>query len=225
MNIARRQHAATVLNGKIYVVGGIGLCCAPYYTMEVYDPATNTWTLHTMPFARNGPAVGAINGKLYVATGQPSWGGSGSPAVFTDELWEYDPVSDSWAEWAPIPTARYDPAAGVICGRLYVVGGGGDSGPLAILEVYTPPTVQIPAEATQDLISYVEYFNLPGGLENSLVLKLYIGIKSLDKGRENAAINKLNAFINQVEDQRGKKITDEEADQLIAMAQLIIDNI
>jgi len=47
----------------------------------------------------------------------------------------------------------------------------------------------------------------------------------LNKGQENAAINKLNAFINQIEAQRGKKITDEEADTLIAEAQRIIDSI
>ena len=88
-----------------------------------------------------------------------------------------------------------------------------------------PVTVQTPAEATQDLISDVEGFNLPSGLKNSLVSKLESVIKSLDKGRENAAINELNAFINQVEAQRGKKITDEEADTLIAIAQWIIDNI
>ena len=47
----------------------------------------------------------------------------------------------------------------------------------------------------------------------------------MDKGQENAAINKLNAFINQVEAQRGKKITDGQADELIAKAQGIIDSI
>lgn len=48
---------------------------------------------------------------------------------------------------------------------------------------------------------------------------------TLDDGHQNAAANKLEAFINQVEAQRGKKITDEQADELIADAQRIIDNI
>jgi len=50
-------------------------------------------------------------------------------------------------------------------------------------------------------------------------------MRSLEKGQQNAAINKLNAFINQVEAQRGKKITDEDADVLISAAQRIIGNI
>ena len=84
-------------------------------------------------------------------------------------------------------------------------------------------TVQTPAEATQDLILYVLIFDLPQGIENSLVSKLEAAIKSLDRGRENAAENQLNAFINQVEAQRGKKISEEDADALIAAAQQIID--
>jgi len=89
----------------------------------------------------------------------------------------------------------------------------------------TVGTVQTPAEDTQDLISDVEELNLPQGMENSLISKLENAINSLDNGQDNAAINKLNAFINQVEAQRGKKITDEQADELIAEAQRIIDSI
>jgi hypothetical protein len=85
--------------------------------------------------------------------------------------------------------------------------------------------VNSPSEATQDLISDVEGLDLPEGTENSLTSKLEAAINSLDKGRENAAINQLSAFINQVEAQRGKKITDEQADELIAAAQGIIDSI
>ena len=51
-------------------------------------------------------------------------------------------------------------------------------------------------------------------------------INSLDNGHTTAAISQLNAFINQVNAQRtANKLTDEEADALIAAAQWIIDNI
>jgi hypothetical protein len=39
----------------------------------------------------------------------------------------------------------------------------------------------------------------------------------------NAAVNKLNAFINHVEAQRGKKITEDQADDLISKANNVID--
>ena len=86
-------------------------------------------------------------------------------------------------------------------------------------------TVQTPEEATQDLIADIEELNLLGGIENSLISKLEATSNSLNNGQENAAINELNAFINQVEAQRGKMITNEQADELIAEAQRITDNI
>jgi len=80
-------------------------------------------------------------------------------------------------------------------------------------------------QQTQNLISDVEDLELPDGLEKSFISKLDGAISALEKGQDNAAINKLNAFINQVKAQRGKKITEEQADELMATAQWIIENI
>jgi parallel beta-helix repeat protein len=77
----------------------------------------------------------------------------------------------------------------------------------------------------EDLIDDVEDLGLPAGIENSLVSKLENAKKQLEKGHENAAMNLLEAFINQVEALRGKKLTDAEADALIQAAQAIIDSI
>jgi hypothetical protein len=78
----------------------------------------------------------------------------------------------------------------------------------------------------------IEYLNneiddmeLPEGLENSLKAPLKNALKVLeDSNPKNdvGAINALKAFINKIEAQRGKKITDEVADDLIANAQKII---
>jgi hypothetical protein len=62
-------------------------------------------------------------------------------------------------------------------------------------------------------------------LKRSLTTKIKNAMKSLDKGRENAAIEQLEAFINQVEAQRGKKISDETADLLISYAENLISQI
>ena len=80
-------------------------------------------------------------------------------------------------------------------------------------------------EAIEDLIENIQEMNLPEGIENSLVSKLENAIQSVYRGRHNAASNQLEAFINEVEAQRGKKITEEQADELIADAQSIIDDI
>ena len=61
--------------------------------------------------------------------------------------------------------------------------------------------------------------------KNSLISKVETAQKSVDKDADNAAINKLNAFINEVNAQRGNKISEEAADMLIAYIQNIIAQI
>jgi hypothetical protein len=60
------------------------------------------------------------------------------------------------------------------------------------------------------------------GIANSLTQKLENAQKDLDKGKIDTAINKLQAFINEVQAQSGKHITTEAADLLIADAQWVI---
>jgi FG-GAP repeat len=102
--------------------------------------------------------------------------------------------------------ARFaDPNGRSYAGASYVVFG---SGPVAALE---------------ELIADVEAADLPGGLENSLTKKLSSAQGSLARGQINAAIGKIQAFINQVEAQRGKKIPEADADAWIADAETILD--
>jgi len=87
---------------------------------------------------------------------------------------------------------------------------------------------QTPPEMIQELTSTVIELNLQQGISNSLDAKLETALSALDDVNTNndvAAINSLNAFINAVEAQRGNKITNEDADMLIAAAQAIIDKL
>jgi predicted GH43/DUF377 family glycosyl hydrolase len=82
--------------------------------------------------------------------------------------------------------------------------------------------ISSPERAIEGLIDDVSSMDLQHGIEKGLVSKLEIAMKQLDNGNENVAINLLTAFINQVEDQRDNKITNEQADFLIEQAQKII---
>ena len=82
-----------------------------------------------------------------------------------------------------------------------------------------------PEEVTENLIESVESMDLPKGTEGSLTSKLDNGLSALGKGNYTAAINKLGAFINQVEALRGKKLTDEQADELIRAGLKAVDAI
>jgi parallel beta-helix repeat protein len=61
--------------------------------------------------------------------------------------------------------------------------------------------------------------------KNSLVSKVENAQKSTDKDADNAAINQLNAFINEILAQKGKKISEDAADLLAAYAQNVIAQI
>jgi hypothetical protein len=60
------------------------------------------------------------------------------------------------------------------------------------------------------------------GIVVSLDAKLDAAQRSIDKGNIHTAINQLNAFINEVEAQRGQKITPYGADLMIDDAELVI---
>ena len=88
-----------------------------------------------------------------------------------------------------------------------------------------PPT---PEQVILDLIDTVELMNLQQGIDNSLDAKLDNVLDSLEAfnaEQRNDAINKLNAFINAVQAQRGNKLTDDQASELVASAQAIIESL
>ena len=86
--------------------------------------------------------------------------------------------------------------------------------------------VSEPAELIVHLLEEVEGLELPSGISNGLEAKLEAALRALEDANEKndvAAINSLEAFINAVEAQRGKKIPEADADALIAAALDIID--
>jgi N-acetylneuraminic acid mutarotase len=146
---SERSHtAAAAIDGKLYVIGGVvsaGTTANFLNTLEVYDPATNTWTSKKgMPTGRSGPGAVAIDGKLYVAGGVIEATQSG----VTSALEVYDPATDTWTSEAGMPTGRANLVAAAINGRLYAAGGYGSGVHVrGELEVYgltppsTPPTI------------------------------------------------------------------------------------
>lgn len=81
-----------------------------------------------------------------------------------------------------------------------------------------------PVAAIEALAITVFEMNLQNGIENSLDSKLDAAVAALvdaNFNNDGAACNSLAAFINAVEAQRGNKLTNAQADQLIASAQEI----
>ncbi len=99
--------------------------------------------------------------------------------------------------------------------------------PGAVVPCATTPRIDInPIDAVQALILKVMGLNIKQGISNSLDVKLDSVLKALDDMNVNndvAAINSLEAFINAVQAQSGKSISVDDANELIADAQAIID--
>lgn len=81
-------------------------------------------------------------------------------------------------------------------------------------------------EELQALIDQVNSFaasgDIDGNMVNSLMSQLRAAMASLERGNFNSARGQLGAFINHVEAQRGKKISEAAAADLIAQAQAIL---
>lgn len=104
-------------------------------------------------------------------------------------------------------------AAGISPGGRKIVGRGIINGEDHAFLLTLSPKLMI-----GNLIDLVHSFDLPKGIENSLVKKLEHAQDAIDDGDINRACNQITAFINEVEAQAGKKLTQAQADQLIAGA-------
>ena len=74
MPTAKSEHTASVINGKIYVMGGHfrkqGQGAKNFRTIEIYHPRTGRWTQKPkMPVAKAGHKAEAINGNIYIIDG------------------------------------------------------------------------------------------------------------------------------------------------------------
>ncbi|UCG70261.1 MAG: right-handed parallel beta-helix repeat-containing protein [Thermoplasmata archaeon] len=78
-----------------------------------------------------------------------------------------------------------------------------------------------PDDEVEKIIENIEEMGLPHGIENSLISKLKNAIKSIIKDQSSAS-GQLGAFINEVNAQSGKKLTVEQANDLITAAENIL---
>lgn len=119
----RNAAAAAVLDGKLYVIGGRapGIRATDQTSLasvEVYDPATDTWRAGPdLPAARSGAAAVVAGGRLYVL------GGESTPGGVRDTVHRLDPAAGTWAELPRMPYAAHGLGAVVVGGAIVVLGG------------------------------------------------------------------------------------------------------
>ena len=130
MPTARSWFSTSVVNGKIYAIGGY-LRAEVLSTVEEYDPATNTWTKKAhMLKARAYLSTCAVDGKIYAIGG----------GVGLSRIEQYDPVTDTWTRKTDMTNGRGFLGVSVVNGKIYTIGGLSSDGTVSIVEEYDPTT-------------------------------------------------------------------------------------
>jgi hypothetical protein len=93
---------------------------------------------------------------------------------------------------------------------------------LAAADIEAAFTACRPVQTISDLIQQVAALGLSRGLKQSFLAKLGAAQRSLDNGRNGTAVEQLQAFINEVEAQRGKALTNAAADAMVSSASGLI---
>jgi hypothetical protein len=138
MPTPRSEIGAALIDGKIYVVGGLDGYARTSRAVEVYDIETDAWsTAPLMPQALHHPAVTTDGKKLYVIGGYVGIG-----FTQTDQAYIYDPTIKGWSEMPRLEEFRGAAGAAFIDGRIFAVGGTDQSGPTASMIVYDTTTGQ-----------------------------------------------------------------------------------
>jgi N-acetylneuraminic acid mutarotase len=130
------HHAAEVINGKLFLFGGLGN--GSEGRVQIFNPATQSWTLGAdMPFAAGSVSTAVIGGKVYVAGGIVDGNTVDTAAV-------YNPATDTWAPMAAMPAGRHHSAAGTDGTRFFVFGGRDGGNPVSLgfadVQIYDPAT-------------------------------------------------------------------------------------
>jgi hypothetical protein len=128
MPTPRTDLSLVVVDSKVYAAGGCGgdgsvqdsKSCDPLSVMEIYDPATQSWTSgSSLLLPRHGFNMGVYGTQLIVAGGSSSYGIDSVSVAgnLTKSVDVFDTVSST--AWHPI-TVMPDPREGLVSGNLLV---------------------------------------------------------------------------------------------------------
>ena len=168
----------------------------------------NNWTNPAVGWAPNYVMSIAVNLEGHVFTGY-SVGRSKDDGI----TWEEYPIAAGLRGWG-IMTFVFDRNG-------YLYGGTDNSGIYRTAQ----STLSDPVVLIRGLVDQVKSMNIRQGITNSLDAKLENALDALTAAKEGDrldAINKLQAFINECEAQRGKALSEAQADNLKMMASAII---
>jgi len=117
---ARKHAAAKLVDGKIYLIGGLW----NGYEVEAYNIETDTWETKTrMLTPRAFLGSGVVDGKIYIL------GGAIQNTNLQKVIEMYDPETDTWTTAGSLNEIRFGMGSCVYENKIYLFGGRTGSGP------------------------------------------------------------------------------------------------
>ena len=179
----RMPFATAVVDGKIYLIGGIrievknGVFGGKAITdlVEVYDPLTDRWEQRAdMPTARSAGDAVVVDSKIYVLGGAARFGGD-LAGRFVTRIEEYNPKTDRWHQLRDMPMFKFGFSTVAVGNEIYTISGMNNALQRTdAVDVYNPtvdkwreiepPT--IPTEATTVVVVNGTIYTLGGLLSD-----------------------------------------------------------
>lgn len=118
---------SVVADGKLYVFGGYYITNPDYQPTaqaEVFDPTTNAWTvLAPMPAPETHMGVATDGTYIYVAGGYTYNEQTTYQTFATQNVFQYDIATNTWANYVALPEARGAGALAYLDGELHFMDG------------------------------------------------------------------------------------------------------
>jgi len=130
---ARTEAGGAVLDGRLYVVGGLGPQNQSLTSFFAYDPASDSWErLRDLPGPLNHPGVVSANGRIWVVGSMGPLGIRLRGFMFArwnpqSAVFSYDPAAGRWTAGPAMPEARGGGGVAVADGAIWYVGGINDA--------------------------------------------------------------------------------------------------
>jgi len=127
MSNPRGDACAVALNSKIYVFGGFyDNFCSPLNSLEVYDPASNSWsTKSPLHNPRGDAGCGAQHNEFHAIGGEQKNNLTGCTKydVPISDVEHYHTDTDTWMEETSLPSVRFRFASASFGSTFYIFGG------------------------------------------------------------------------------------------------------
>ena len=122
MPSSRAFMTVSVVNGKMYTIGGSLKGFEGCNIVQMYEPTTDTWTDEAkLPSIRLGQTANVYNSKIYtIGGGTSATDGAGIAFPYFDV---YDPFNNLWESKENLTQSRVGHGSGLINNKLYICGG------------------------------------------------------------------------------------------------------